>query len=88
ACDTASIAAGRRDPASGVPLGMPLPNARALVLDAFGACVPPGATGELYLGGPGVARGYLNRPGQTAERFVPDPFARGARLSTSCRRTR
>ncbi|WP_423370877.1 amino acid adenylation domain-containing protein [Burkholderia sp. LMG 32019] len=79
-CDTASIAADARDPASGVPLGRPLPNARALVLDAFGACVPAGATGELYLGGPGVARGYLGRPAQTAERFVPDPFAPGARL--------
>ncbi|MBZ5790388.1 amino acid adenylation domain-containing protein [Burkholderia contaminans] len=79
-CDTASIAADARDPASGVPLGLPLPNARALVLDAFGACVPAGATGELYLGGPGVARGYLGRPAQTAERFVPDPFAPGARL--------
>ncbi|MGR3907616.1 amino acid adenylation domain-containing protein [Burkholderia sp. SR8] len=79
-CDTASIAADARDPASGVPLGVPLPNARALVLDAFGACVPAGATGELYLGGPGVARGYLNRPAQTAERFVPDPFTPGARL--------
>ncbi|WP_333975143.1 amino acid adenylation domain-containing protein [Burkholderia cepacia] len=80
ACDTASIAADARDPASGVPLGLPLPNARALVLDAFGACVPAGATGELYLGGPGVARGYLGRPAQTAERFVPDPFTPGARL--------
>ncbi|HEM7874150.1 TPA: amino acid adenylation domain-containing protein [Burkholderia contaminans] len=80
ACDTASIAADARDPASGVPLGLPLPNARALVLDAFGACVPAGATGELYLGGPGVARGYLGRPAQTAERFVPDPFTSGARL--------
>ncbi|WP_175688127.1 non-ribosomal peptide synthetase [Burkholderia anthina] len=80
ACDTASIAADARDPATGVPLGVPLPNARALVLDAFGACVPAGATGELYLGGPGVARGYLNRPAQTAERFVPDPFTAGARL--------
>ncbi|RQT74118.1 non-ribosomal peptide synthetase [Burkholderia cepacia] len=79
-CDTASIAAEARDPASGVPLGLPLPNARALVLDAFGACVPAGATGELYLGGPGVARGYLARPAQTAERFVPDPFTPGARL--------
>ncbi|HDR8861481.1 TPA: amino acid adenylation domain-containing protein [Burkholderia territorii] len=79
-CDTAAIAADARDPASGVPLGGPLPNARALVLDAFGACVPAGATGELYLGGPGVARGYLNRPAQTAERFVPDPFSAGARL--------
>ncbi|WP_175701553.1 non-ribosomal peptide synthetase [Burkholderia ambifaria] len=80
ACDTASITADARDPASGVPLGVPLPNARALVLDAFGACVPAGATGELYLGGPGMARGYLNRPAQTAERFVPDPFTPGARL--------
>ncbi|VWD07971.1 non-ribosomal peptide synthetase [Burkholderia lata] len=80
ACDTASIAADARDPASGVPLGLPLPNARALVLDAFGAGVPAGATGELYLGGPGVARGYLGRPAQTAERFVPDPFTPGARL--------
>ncbi|WP_423392277.1 amino acid adenylation domain-containing protein [Burkholderia sp. LMG 21824] len=80
ACDTASIAADARDPASGVPLGLPLPNARALVLDAFGACVPAGATGELYLGGPGVARGYLGRSAQTAERFVPDPFTPGARL--------
>ncbi|MGS0894217.1 amino acid adenylation domain-containing protein [Burkholderia stagnalis] len=80
ACDAASIPADARDPASGVPLGRPLPNARALVLDAFGTCVPAGATGELYLGGPGVARGYLNRPGQTAERFVPDPFTPGARL--------
>ncbi|MDR6503212.1 amino acid adenylation domain-containing protein/non-ribosomal peptide synthase protein (TIGR01720 family) [Burkholderia ambifaria] len=80
ACDTASIAADVRDPASSVPLGLPLPNARALVLDAFGACVPAGATGELYLGGPGVARGYLGRPAQTAERFVPDPFTPGARL--------
>ncbi|MBR8142963.1 amino acid adenylation domain-containing protein [Burkholderia sp. AU19243] len=79
-CDTALVAADARDAASGVPLGRPLPNARALVLDALGACVPAGATGELYLGGPGVARGYLNRPAQTAERFVPDPFARGARL--------
>ncbi|KVN27831.1 non-ribosomal peptide synthetase [Burkholderia stagnalis] len=80
ACDTASMAADARDAAAGVPLGRPLPNARACVLDAFGACVPAGATGELYLGGPGVARGYLNRPGQTAERFLPDPFTPGARL--------
>ncbi|KVX89566.1 non-ribosomal peptide synthetase [Burkholderia ubonensis] len=87
ACDTASMAAdghdgarGVHDGARGVPLGGPLPNARAVVLDAFGACVPAGATGELYLGGPGIARGYWGRPAATAERFLPDPFTPGARV--------
>jgi amino acid adenylation domain-containing protein len=67
--------------AGGAPIGTPLPGVRARALDGFLAPVPPGATGELYLGGPQVARGYLDRPGLTAERFVPDPYAGpGARL--------
>ncbi|MBB5542034.1 non-ribosomal peptide synthetase [Paraburkholderia fungorum] len=63
-----------------VPLGLPLPNAYACVLDSHGAGVPPGGIGELYLGGPGLARGYLNRAAATAERFVPHPCAPGERL--------
>jgi amino acid adenylation domain-containing protein len=65
-----------------VPIGRPLPNVRAYVLDKNMNFVPPGMTGELYLGGPGVSYGYVNRPDQTAAAFLPDPFAGepGARL--------
>ncbi|MEU2612182.1 amino acid adenylation domain-containing protein [Micromonospora sp. NPDC007271] len=69
-------------PADPMPIGAPLPNCRAYVVDTDLRPVPPGQTGELLLGGPGLAAGYLNRPALTAERFVPDPYSgdAGARL--------
>ncbi|MFJ8692608.1 amino acid adenylation domain-containing protein [Streptomyces roseolilacinus] len=43
-----------------VPIGYPLPNYRAYVLDKHGALCPPYITGELHLAGVGLARGYCS----------------------------
>ncbi|WP_372719593.1 amino acid adenylation domain-containing protein [Immundisolibacter sp.] len=60
-----------------VPIGRPIGNTRLYVLDAEGRVLPPGVSGELYIGGAGVGLGYLNRAELTAARFLPDPFVAG-----------
>lgn len=66
-------------------IGWPLPDLRTYLLDDGLEIVPPGAVGELHVGGDGLARGYLGRPRLTAQRFVPDPYAErpGQRLYRS-----
>lgn len=58
-----------------VPIGKPIANTRAYVLDHLGNVVPVGVTGELYIGGDGVALGYRNDSGEMERQFVPDPFS-------------
>ncbi|WUR12335.1 amino acid adenylation domain-containing protein [[Empedobacter] haloabium] len=65
-------------PAGEVPIGRPIDNTVAYVLDAHLQPVAFGIAGEIYLGGAGVARGYLNQPELTERAFVADPFAGGA----------
>ena len=57
-----------------VPIGKPLDNMKAYVVDKYMHLLPIGAAGELLLAGPQVSRGYLNRPEQTAKAFTSNPF--------------
>ncbi len=68
-----------------LPIGRPLPGARAYVLNGARELCPPGIPGELLIGGLSLARGYLGRPDLTARAFLPDPFAGrpGARMYTT-----
>ncbi|HEV2964148.1 MAG TPA: amino acid adenylation domain-containing protein [Candidatus Angelobacter sp.] len=65
-----------------IPIGKPIANVEAHILDPEMKPVVRGELGELYIGGPQLARGYLGQPDLTAERFLPNPSAEvpGARL--------
>lgn len=57
-----------------VLIGTPIANTRCYVLDDALRLRPPGAPGELFIGGQGVTRGYLGKEALTASRFLEDPF--------------
>ncbi|HEU4423637.1 MAG TPA: amino acid adenylation domain-containing protein, partial [Pilimelia sp.] len=81
-CATVHHVVDGAEAATHLPIGSPLPNVRVHLLDPDQRPVPVGVVGEVYLGGAAPARGYIGAPALTADRFVPDPFARrpGERL--------
>ncbi len=87
---TAFRASAAQAAADQIPIGGPIANSRAFVLDSFLQLSPPGVEGELCLGGDGLAWGYLSDPRSTASSFVPDPFGGGCgeRLFRSADRVR
>jgi enterobactin synthetase component F len=66
-------------------IGRPIWNTTLYVLDTGRALVPPGAPGELLIGGAGVAQGYLGRADLTAERFLRNPYGPGRLYRTGDR---
>jgi amino acid adenylation domain-containing protein len=64
------------------PIGKPIANTQAHIVDEHMRPVPTGTPGEIYIGGAGVARGYRNRSALTHQKFIRDPFSAtpGARL--------
>ncbi len=63
-----------------IPLGKPIANSTAYILDEYLRPLPEGVAGEIYLGGDGLAAGYLNQPELTAEKFIAHPFLENQRL--------
>ncbi|MEM9163035.1 MAG: amino acid adenylation domain-containing protein, partial [Cyanobacteria bacterium P01_F01_bin.4] len=66
-----------------VPIGKPVANTQAYVLDRYQQPVPVGVVGELLLGGAGLARGYLNRPELTSAKFIENPFVDAGKVSNA-----
>ena len=73
----------RGDEQGPVPIGRPIANWLAYLVDKYDKPVPVGVPGEILLGGEGVTRGYLGRPELTAEKFIQDPFTGRGRLYRS-----
>lgn len=59
------------------PIGVPLANLKAYIVDGEGALCPIGVPGELCFAGRQVARGYLNKPEVTAKAFVENRWSEG-----------
>ena len=65
-----------------IPIGKPINNSKAYILDRYRKPVPIGVYGTLYVSGDGLSKGYLNQPKLTEEKFVENPFHEGRMYNT------
>ncbi|MDE1376871.1 AMP-binding protein, partial [Bacillus licheniformis] len=70
----------KQDFSQAIPIGKPISNSNAFIVDESGQLAPIGVPGELCVGGDGVAKGYLHRPDLTSEAFVEHPFQPGEKM--------
>ncbi|MBN8749641.1 MAG: amino acid adenylation domain-containing protein, partial [Variovorax sp.] len=70
-----------------LPIGGPLDNRTAYILNERRQLCPVGVPGELWIGGAGVSRGYLNDVERTAEKYIDNPYGEGRvyRTGDRCR---
>lgn len=60
---------------SSIPIGKPIANYEAYIVNKHGLLCPINVPGELCIAGVGLASGYFNRPDNTADAFVPHLFS-------------
>jgi amino acid adenylation domain-containing protein len=80
---TANATVAAIAPGEPITIGQPIANMRAMVADSDLGILPPGAPGEILIGGPGLAEGYLNRPELTDRVFVEIDSQPGVRFYRS-----
>ncbi len=80
---TFSLTYGFKGPLENIPIGQPISNSSAYILDRDDKLAPIGVNGEIVLGGDGVSRGYLNQAQLTNEKFIDNPFNPSQKLYRS-----
>jgi amino acid adenylation domain-containing protein len=70
----------KKNNVASIPIGKPIENSIAYILDEYLEPVPVGILGTLYVAGDGLSRGYLNKPELTAEKFIENPFIQGTKM--------
>jgi len=58
-----------------MPVGRPISNCQAYILDDAFKPVKQGEVGQLFIGGTPVSRGYIGHADLTAEKFIANPFS-------------